>query len=245
MEIIDREDRQKLYLQLYEILRKKIESGEWAVGSQIPTEENLCRMFNVSRATVRTAILELVRQGYLKRQQGKGTFIFRNVVTEGLSMVTSFTESFLDESLNISTGVLSRTVMMPVDNLDIKLDIPEDKHVIYIKRLHLMDGKPVMLQENYVPYNICPLLLEADIEHVSLLDLFERRYGIRITKVKNDIDIAYVNTDEGRVLKVRENSPALLLTQYFYSGDTVFMHARSVMRPDRFQISIELERKAI
>ena len=245
MEIIDRDDHQKLYSQLYDILKRKIESGEWSVGSQIPTEEDLCKMFNVSRATVRTAILELVRQGYLKRQQGKGTFIFRNVISEGLSMLTSFRESLFEESLHFSTSILARTVMMPVDDLDSKLDIPEDKHIIYIKRVRLIDGEPIMLQESYVPYHICPLLLEDDIEQTSLLDLFEKKYGIRITKIKNDIDIAYLNIDESRVLGLPENSAALLLTQYFYSGDTIFMYTRSVKRPDRFQISIELERKAI
>jgi GntR family transcriptional regulator len=245
MEIINREDHQKLYLQLYDILKRKIESGGWSVGSQIPTEEDLCKMFNVSRATVRTAILELVRQGYLKRQQGKGTFIFRNVISEGLSMLTSFRESLFEESLHFSTSILARTVMMPVDDLDSKLDIPLDKHIIYIKRLRLIDNEPILLQESYVPYHICPLLLEDDIEHASLLDLFEKKYGIRITKIKNDIDIAYLNIDESRILGLPEDSAALLLTQYFYSGDTIFMYTRSVKRPDKFQISIELERKAI
>ena len=245
MEHINREDHQKLYMQLYEIVKKKIESGEWTIGSQIPTEDEICKMFNVSRATVRTAILELVREGYLKRQQGKGTFIFRNVISEGLSMLTSFRESLFEESLHFSTSILARTVMMPVDDLDSKLDIPQDKHIIYIKRLRLIDNEPILLQESYVPYHICPLLLEDDIEHASLLDLFEKKYGIRITKIKNGIDIAYLNIDESRVLGLPENSAALLLTQYFYSGDTIFMYTRSVKRPDKFQISIELERKAI
>ena len=74
-ELIDRENHQKLYIQLYEIIKKKIENNEWVVGSQIPTEQELCKMFNVSRATVRTAVLELARHGFLNRQQGKGTFI--------------------------------------------------------------------------------------------------------------------------------------------------------------------------
>ena len=182
MELINREDHQKLYLQLYDILKKKIESGEWAINSQIPTEEDLCSMFSVSRATVRTAVLELVRHGYLKRQQGKGTFIFKNVVSEGLSMLTSFRESLFEESLNFSTSLLARTVMMPVDDLDARLDIPPDKHIIYIKRLRLTGNEPVLLQESYIPYHICPLLLEDDIENISLLELFEKKYGIRITK---------------------------------------------------------------
>ena len=153
-------------------------------------------MFSVSRATVRTAVLELVRQGYLKRQQGKGTFINKNYVSEGLTMLTNFRELLFEEGLNFTTNVLARTVMMPVDDLDVKLDIPKDKHIIYIKRLRSIDNEPVLLQETYIPYHICPLLLEEDIEHQSLFELFEKKYGIKITRVKNYIEIAPLPPDE-------------------------------------------------
>ena len=150
---------------------------------------------------MRTAVLKLVRHGYLKRQQGKGTFIFKNSVSEGLSMLTSFREPLFEEGLNFSTSILARTVMMPVDDLDVRLDIPPDKHIIYIKRLRLTGNEPVLLQESYIPYHICPLLLEDDIENNSLLDIFEKKYGIRITKVRNHIDIAYLSIEEGRILE--------------------------------------------
>jgi DNA-binding GntR family transcriptional regulator len=244
MDLIDREDHQKLYLQLYDILKKKIESSEWAIGSQIPTEEDLCKMFNVSRATVRTAVLELVRQGYLKRQQGKGTFIFRNVISEGLTMLTSLREIFFEEDLHFSTNVLARTVMMPVDDMDIKLNIEKDKHVIYIKRMRFIENEPALLQETYIPYHISPLLLEDDIENNSLFDLFEKKYGIKITKVKNYIEIARLSEDEARLLSLTEGAPAVLLTQYFYSGETLVMYTRSIKRTDRFKFLMELERKA-
>lgn len=245
MELIDREDHQKLYLQLYEILRKKIETGEWQVGAQIPTEDDLCRMFGVSRATVRTAILELVRQGYLKRQQGKGTFIYKNIISEGLNMQTSLKELLLEEGLEIASRVLARTVMMPVDDLDQKLDITPDKHIIYIKRIWTVQHEPVLLQENYIPYHICPLLLEDDIENHSLFEIFDKKYGIKITRAKNFMDITRLSTDEARVLGLEEGSPAIFLIQHFYSGDTMIMYARSVKRPDRFQFSVELERKVV
>ena len=246
VELIDREDHQKLYMQLYEILRKKIESNEWAVGSQIPTEEDLCRMFSVSRATVRTAVMELVRQGYLRRQQGKGTFIFRNVISEGLTMLTSIKESLLEEDgQSFSSKVLARTVMMPVDGLHTKLDISEDKHVIYIKRLWTTDEKPVLLQEIYIPHHICPLLLEEDIENNSLFDLFERKYGIKITRVENYMETTRLEKDESMLLESPDDSFTLLLTQQFYSGDTLIMYMRSVKRPDSLKFFIELERKAV
>jgi GntR family transcriptional regulator len=244
MELIDREDHQKLYLQLYEILRKKIESGEWVVGSQIPTEDELCKLFNVSRATVRTAVLELVRQGYLKRQQGKGTFIFRNMVSEGLTMLTNFRELLFEEDLVLTTKVLARTVMMPIDDMDMRLDIQKDKHIIYIKRLRLIENEPALLQETYIPYHVCPLLLEDDIDNNSLFDLFEKKYGIKITKVKNFMEITHLSQDEARLTGLAEGSPAILLTQYFYSGETLVMYTRSIKRTDRFKFLMELERKA-
>ncbi len=244
MELIDREDHQKLYLQLYEIIKKKIETKEWPVGSQIPTEDELCKMFNVSRATVRTAVLELVRQGYMKRQQGKGTFVYKSAISEGLAMLTNFKEVMLEEGLNLSMNILARTVMLPENDLNKKLNITRDKHIIYIKKLWTIDNEPVLLKEIYIPYNICPLLLEEHIENKSIFDLFEKKYGIKITSVKNYIDIAYPNVNESHLLKMQEGSATLLITQYCYSGGTQIMYASSLKKPSKFPFFIEFERKS-
>jgi len=243
-ELIDRENHQKLYIQLYEIIKKKIENNEWVVGSQIPTEQELCKMFNVSRATVRTAVLELARHGFLNRQQGKGTFICKRSLSEGLIMSTSFRELLFEEGLTFSKSVLARTVMMPLEDLEISLDIPENKHIIYIKRLLTSDGAPVLLQESYIPYHLCPLLLEEDIEDKFLLELFEKKYGIKITRVKNYIEITHLKADESRILRLPEGSAASLLTQHFYSGETQIMYIRSVKGSDKFKFLMEFERKA-
>ncbi len=244
MELINREYHQKLYLQVYEIIKRKIDSQEWQVGTQIPTEDDLCKMFGVSRATIRTAILELARQGFLKRQQGKGTFIHKNSVSEGFTMQANLRELLLDYDGEPTSSVLVRTVLMPIDDLDIKLDIASDKHVIYIKKLWEMDNVPVMLQEIYVPYHICPLLLEDDIEHHSLFELFEKKYGIRITRLKNYIDIGHVNDDLNKIISAKD-SQALLLTQEFYSGDTIVAYSVSTKRPNNFHIFLELNRNSL
>src|SRR4030043_2055345 len=89
---IDRESKLKLYVQIYTIIKEKIESGEWPVGTQIPTEDELCKTYDVSKVTVREAIQELVREGYLKRQQGKGTFVLYSVPHLGLVMRTRLTD---------------------------------------------------------------------------------------------------------------------------------------------------------
>jgi DNA-binding GntR family transcriptional regulator len=240
---IDREKSQKLYVQLFELLKERIESGEWAVGTQIPTEEELCKKYEVSKATVRISILDLVRKGYLTRQQGKGTFVCKRIIPEGLAMTTGFRELMLEAGLNFTTTVLAQTVMMPTDDLDVKLGIAENVHVIYIKRLRSMDNEPVLLQESYIPRNLCTSLLREDVENNSLFDLLEYKFKIKITRVTDYIEIAYLNKDEGRLLGLKEGSPALLLEQHFYAGDTQIMYMRSIKRPERFRFFIELERK--
>ena len=65
--------------------------------------------------------------------------------------------------------------MMPTDDLDIKLNIPENKHVIYIKRLRTVDNEPVLLQEAYIPYHICPPLLNEDVANNSLFDILSKK----------------------------------------------------------------------
>lgn len=242
---IDREKPQKLYIQLYYVLKGKIESGEWSVGSQIPTEDDLCKIYEVSKATVKLAVLELARQGYLRRQQGKGTFVCKRVIPEGLTMHTSFKELMLDAGMDFSTEVLVKTVMMPTDDLDAKLNISVDTHVIYIKRRRSIKGEPVLLQEAYIPYHICPSLLEEDVAQDSLFDILEKKYKLTITKVKDYIEIAYLTDEEGRLLGLSGGSPALVMEQQLYSGESLIMFIRSIKRSDRFRFFIEFERRAV
>ncbi len=241
--LVNRDKPQKLYVQLFEILREKIENNEWRVGSQIPIEDELCKTYDVSKATVRFAVLELARQGYLVRQQGRGTFVCKRIIPEGLTMSASFKELMLEKGISFSTEVLAQTVMMPTDDLDVKLNITEDKHVIYIKRLRRVDEEPVLLQESFIPRHICPPLLQEDVGNHSLLELFEKKHQITITRVKDFIEVAYSKPEESKLLGLPKGSPVLLLEQLFYSGDTCIMFTRSIKRPDRFRLFFEFEKK--
>ncbi len=241
-ELIHRDNPQKLYIQLSEIMKRKIENKEWNVDFQIPTEDELCKTYEVSRATVRSAISELVKHGYLSRQQGKGTFVCKIIKPDELTMLASFREFMLEGVTDFSTIVLAKTTTTPLDDLSTKLNIPAYEHIIYIKRLRTADNKPVLLQETYIPAYICPQLLEEDIENNSLYELFEKKYGIPITHVKNYFDIAYLNAEEGRILGLPENSSVLLLNQNLYSWETQIMYARTINRSDRFKFGIDFQK---
>lgn len=242
---IDRGNPQKLYLQLFEILKGKLDSGELAVDMQIPTEEELCRLYEVSKATVRQAISELSRQGYLRRQQGKGTFVCKRVIADDLGFITGFSEQMFEAGVTYSTQVLAKTTTMPTEELALNLVIPDDRHLVFLRRLRAVGGEPVLLEEAYLPLQYCPGLLEDDIERDSLYNLLGQKYGIQITKIKRYIGLTFLNAEEARLLELQEGAPALLLTQFLWAGEEQIMYSRAVKRPDRFQFFIELERKPV
>lgn len=245
VELISREEHEKLYLQLFGILKKKIETEEWKVGTKIPTEEQLCKMFNVSRATVRNAILELVRQGYLIRQQGKGTFVSKSFVSEGLVMTTVFKKLWVEDESWFNKEILAKTVIMPVGSLSKELNIQENKHVIYIKILWFLQNSPTILQESFIPLNICPKLLEEDLENHSIIELFEKKYSIKITRVNNYLDIELLSKEIAKILQTSENSPAIVIRQEIFSGDTVVLLNKFYKKKDINKLFISFKRKAI
>ncbi len=245
VELISRDEHEKLYLQLFDILKKKIENKEWTSGIQIPTEDQLCKMFNVSRATVRNAVLELVRQGYLVRQQGKGTFVSNNYISEGLIMTTVFKKLWVEDESQYSKEVLAKTVMMPIGDLSKEMNIPENKHVIYVKALWSLQNEPSILQESFIPFNICPQLIEEGLEKISIIDLFEKKYSIKITKVLNYFDLLILDREIAQSLKVSEKSPALQMIQKIFSGDTLVLLSKFYKKSDENKVVIAFQRKAL
>lgn len=241
--LIDRENPLKLYLQLAEILKKRIESEEWKIGTQIPTEDELCRAYDVSRATVRGAISELTREGYLTKQQGKGTFVIKKAEADRLTMMVTFDELMLESSEPVKTSVLAQTIMMPVGDLAEKLDISHEKHLIYVKRLRTVGDIAILIQESFIPMHLCPHLLKEDLENISLFEFFEKRVNLHITNVINNFEMTYLNPDEARLFEYPVRTPALVLIQLFSAGGGNIMFCRTIKRPGKTGFSIEFEKK--
>src|SRR6478752_6396825 len=100
------------YHQLKEILRERVRSGEWKPGDLIPSERELSETYHISRMTTRQAITDLVNEGVFYREQGRGTFVTRNKITQQLIRLTGFTEDIAARGQHPSTKTLS-AVMAP------------------------------------------------------------------------------------------------------------------------------------
>src|SRR5579884_2027130 len=131
------------YYQLKEIMREKIRSGEWKPGDLIPSERELGETYGISRMTARQAITELVNEGVFYREQGKGTFVTRNKITQQLMTLTGFTEDISARGQHPSTKVLSAGMDVADAETAERLRIQPNDPIFCLQRLRLADGEPL------------------------------------------------------------------------------------------------------
>lgn len=245
MNIVTRDIHQKMYFQLYKIFKKKIEDGEWEVNSKIPSEKELCKMYNASRTTVRSAIGELVKEGYLIRIPGKGTFVLRKSLDNGIIMIIPFKEIWLRRSYPLSSKILVKTTLMPIGDLHAILNISLGTHVIFIKKLWLIKDIPSALQEMYIPYFVCPFLLEEDLEDKSIIEFIENKAGIKITEVEVTLDVEKPSPAVKEDLGLNNEEKILVINKKIYSGLTPIIYSKIYKKEDEYKLSFKMERKSL
>ena len=138
------------YYQLASILRQKIEDGDWEPRSPIPSERQLEMLYNISRTTIREAIDSLVRQGYLYREHGRGTFVSPQKLQKGLMELTSFSEDLVKRGIHPGQIIRSMTRVVPPPKILQKLELPAGSSVMRIDRIRLGDDIPIGLQISYL-----------------------------------------------------------------------------------------------
>lgn len=230
-----------LYHQLKEILKEKIESGDWTSGDKIPSEYELCGQYDVSRNTVKKALDDLVQDGMLRRIQGKGTFVSKPKFEQSLSGFYSFSRVMREKGMNPKDLVISIKDKLAKPSVARQLQIKEDDPVIELRRLRCANEEPIILETSYMPKTVVPALSQAKLETSSLYDYLEQELGIVVTSAKEIFEPVLVRDYESDYLEVEEGFPALLLDRIAYnSGEKPVEFCRSIVRGDRCRFYTEL-----
>ena len=238
---IDRASKEKLYVQIYSIFFGKIVKGEWPDGSKIPPEDELCRIYDVSKVTVREAIQELVREGYLMRQQGKGTFVTHAFSHKGIVMRTRLSDDDIyGEDADIEKEVLQRGPREIPEDICSLLMTGED--IYYIRSKKIVDNESYS-EECFLPAFVIPDIEHEDLSNRSLYDLIEEKGTKKIFKVTQTIEVTRTREEMASVLRVREGSPALLISRTLFSSDgTPVAHFRLIGGGMKCKFKREFER---
>jgi DNA-binding GntR family transcriptional regulator len=239
-----RERSVPLYLQLEQIIKSKILTGEFSPGDKIPTETELCDAYQVSKITVRQAVLNLVNEGLLVRKQGKGTFTREN----GTKSASTF--KFSGNINNLIRDGLKMNEVIPLDitrkgatsKVAKSLNIDEGAQVVEIRRIRNFNKTPVSYIKNYLPLELGKRIKKQDLLTKSMLQILRDKLNIRVTDGIQYIEAIVADYDVSSALSVNLFSPVLYTELIIFTRDKKPVEfAQHFFRPDRFRYTIELK----
>jgi GntR family transcriptional regulator len=210
-----------LYQQIKNLIVQGLEAGEWRPGEAIPSEAELATRYSVSQGTVRKAVDEMAAENLLVRRQGKGTFVashadprafFRFLRLVPLSGGVEQSKSVPLECWRAKAGAEAARV------LKLKLGDP----IIIVRRVLQFSGKPVVVDEIYLPGEIFPgLSLEVLKDYQgSLYSLFESHFHVPMIRAEERIRAVAADRGTAELLGVAEDSPLLSVERVTHSyGD--------------------------
>jgi len=149
------------------------------VGDSIPSERQLGVDLGVSRLTVRAALDELVREGYLVRRRGAGTFVAEPKVAKGID-INSFSDDMRARGMMPASRTLDLRVVSAGARMGRILHVSPGEPVVAAKRLRLAGGEPMAIELLHVRQSLVPGMTAADLEENSFYDLLASRYDLLI-----------------------------------------------------------------
>jgi GntR family transcriptional regulator len=210
------------------------------VGAAIPSERHLSADLGVSRLTVRAALDDLVRDGYLVRRRGSGTFVAQPKVPKGMD-ASSFSEDMRARGLTPASRTIELKVVPAGARLGRLLHVSPSEPIVIARRLRLADGEPMAIELLHVRSSLVPGLTAHDLEANSFYDLLGDRYSIRIAGGTQTVEPTVTSEEESNSLGVPLHSPALLFERLTRAttGDVVEF-TTSTYRGDRYRLETEL-----
>ncbi len=229
-----------LYRQIQASLKEKITSGVYEEGGLLPSENELCAEFNATRMTVRQALNELVREGYITRQHGKGSTVSASRKSLGLLSLKGWTEVVVASDRHGKTLVLEGPIVKKLEDSAFKPLIDEESHeeFIFFKRLRLVEDSPVMYEHTYIPNENLPNFIKEPLLEGSLFRTLLIKYQIDVQSMTQEVRAVAADKETASLLKIKSKSPVLhLLRKYKTSIDGFFLYSSIYCNTEKFAIS--------
>ena len=241
MPILKRGDPLPLYQQLKTAILRDIQDGRWRPGDRLPTEDALIKRFRVSKITVRQALRELAEMGYIRREQGRGTFVLHPPLEEGPRELTSFTGEMRGHGRVATSRVIVQDVVEAPADIASRLEVPAGARLFRLQRLRLADGEPMGLQTAYIPMTLAPGIDALSFVDASLYEVLASRYSLQPAAAREAHQAVPVPEEAATLLRVPAGTPALSAERLTtLAGGRPLEYVHSIMRGDRYKIVLDL-----
>lgn len=242
--MIDRQSPVPMYYQIEKYIEDLIENKNLKIGDRIPSEREFTDQFQVSRMTVRQAVMDLVNAGILTRSKGKGTFVSgQRKIEKTLKGLNGFTEDMVSRGMDPDSRLLDFKIIRPSVKIAKRLSLTEGGEVYEIKRTRLADDRPMAIETTFIPVAMVPRMTRQTANR-SLYDYIEKECGLTIDHADQSLEAKLVTADEAAVLDIPKGSPVLLIERCAYlAGGETLEYTKSLYRADRYKFMIRLPRE--
>lgn len=227
-----------LYKQLAEHLRNQILNEELKSGQKLPSENELCTMFNVSRVTVRKAIDDLECDGTIIRRQGKGTYVHLQKLSEQPYDNPSFSSVIKEYGLTMETKILEMSILPAGEKQQQEFGLTAGAKIIKIKRLRYVEGTPILIEMSQFNDRFMGIITH-DLEKESVYEILKSNFGIQRLKARKTIEVTMVTNEEAKLLDIKRRTHVLLMRETVYDENDQFVHyTKQLIIGDRYRFEI-------
>lgn len=228
------------YITIQDDLIEKIKSGYFKEGDFLPTEQELCDTYHVSRITIRKALDILAKNNYIIKTKGQGSRVCHFPVSIKSPYLKSFTQEMKENHKEVSTEIISFNILSATNNIAHKLGIQEGSPIYYYERLRKADNIAMILSCTYMDKNL--------IDNFSLSDLemgkFEFAQKCNMPIIYSNQIISAIDSDEriSSLLEIPVNRPILKIKNFLYSKENqLFDYTELFLNPYHYELSIHKE----
>ena len=230
------------YEQIKEYILYQINNGALSAHDRVPSERSLSEQFGVSRLTVSRALKELVLDGRLYTQVGKGTFVSEAPIDQTLDVLTSFSEEMERRGQAPGSRVIETGLVTASEAISQRLHIPVGVPVVRLKRVRLANGEPIALETAHIVASLCDGILDRfNFAQDSLYAVLQTHYKLRLVYAEQEIGSRMATPEEARMLQLEQPGPILSMTRVTYGeADHPVEFVESAYRGDRYKFRARL-----
>ena len=234
-----------IYLQLREIVRNKIEDGEYMPGVVIPSENEFAEKYGINRQTVRAAIDALVQEGLLIRLQGKGVFVSGNKIEQNLDEATGFSPNIKRKNAGICSRQISKYKRKADHYYGSIFGIDAESDIFYVKNLVYANDAPITIEEHFIPEYLLPNFMDNALGVFGIKEIYTF-YNIDIVRVQQTMQLASLKERDIHYLDIDAKVAIVQIRSISYNqqGKAVLVTI-SYTRSDQCNFSVSFGRQNV
>ena len=231
---IDKKSEIPLYQQLAHSIKKAVDEQKLKENDKIPAENEFCKIYDLSRTTVRQALDILEKDGYIYKLRGKGSYVSTPKIYQNRS---SFSK-FYDDMRSLGKVPVSKIISLKIKVADAyvreKMQLEENEMLCLIKWIRYGNNEPLIYETINLNYKLVDGIEMKELTDKKLYDILSEEYGIKMTHGKELFYPCKLDINEAKNLGLKENDLGMKVERVVFQGKDVVEYTTSTVRGDRF-----------